>query len=154
MFFFQNEKCSGKSLARETFLPQCGNPHGVSLKALPSSYRTKSVLISVFLKCLGLFSPAAPLIHSYVAWKNLNRIRTSPAAQKDAPEMTLKQSEINLSNPSHCGRKALLARARAVAGAVESGIRMASFIFLCKLPDSLRRDGSKEQNKTPTCMTE
>lgn len=43
---------------------------------------------------------------------------------------------------------------QAVARALESRIRMASFIFLCKLPDRLRRDGSKEQNKTLTCMTE
>lgn len=66
--------------------------------------------------------------------------------QKDAPEMTLRQAQINLSSGE---TKHSLSRGRGFGKRdPENGI-----LYL-PLPDSLRKAGSEEQNKTLTCMTE
>lgn len=71
--------------------------------------------------------------------------------------MTLKQSEMNLSNLSCCkGKEAFLVQERTPSHGRDFRKRdtIASFIFPSKLLDSLRKYGSKEQNKTLTNMTE
>lgn len=100
-------------LAGATLCPQLGNPYSDNLKASPSLYHTEhldQVSLFVFSWNIRAYFPPLPLDpQPRRILKGSTLLRwCKHTQQKDAPEMTLKQDQINLSNVSCCRDKAFL----------------------------------------------
>ena len=114
-----------------------------------------------FLETSEFIFPRCPLIHSYIAWKNLKRIHSSPAVQvhstKRCTRDDLETSRNGSLQPEPLRRGSIScagAHTEPWSGLWKAGYGWHPLSSSAKLPDSLRKDGSKEQNKTLTCMTE